>query len=149
MNLSIKFTDTFSGPIKSAWNKVARAINGAIDNINSTFHSNIGHLYVFPGYADGGLPPTGQIFVAREAGPEMVGKIGNSNAVANNNQITQGIAIAVANANREGNALLRQQNELLMGILQKETGINYKDIGKAAKKYSHEEFNRTGRMQFA
>ena len=100
-------------------------------------------------YAEGGFPQVGEMFIAREAGPEMVGKIGNQNAVANNSQITQGIAIAVANANKEGNALLRQQNELLMGILQKETGISYKEVGKAAKKYSEEEFRRTGRMQFA
>lgn len=147
--LTAKFQDYFSGPLKKAWNTVADKMNSLIDSVNKLFGSNIGHVYTFKGYAEGGFPKVGEMFVAREAGPEMVGKIGNSNAVANNNQITQGIAIAVANANREGNALLRQQNELLMGILQKETGINYKDIGKAAKKYSHEEFNRTGRMQFA
>lgn len=148
LSLSAKFTDTFSAPIKKAWNAVAKAINGAIDKINSTFKSNIGHLYTFPGYESGGLPPVGQVFVAREAGPEMVGKIGNQNAVANSQQITQGIAIAVANANREGNALLRQQNELLLGILQKETGINYKDVGKASQKYAREYANRTGKPAY-
>ena len=147
--LTAKFVDYFSGPLKRTWNAIAEKMNSLIDGVNKLFGSKIGHVYTFPGYADGGLPPTGQVFVAREAGPEMVGKIGNSNAVANNNQITQGIAIAVSNANREGNALLRQQNELLMGILQKETGISYKEVGKAARKYNAEEFRRTGRMQFA
>ena len=33
----------------------------------------------------------GQMFIARESGPELVGKIGNSNAVANNIQIETGI----------------------------------------------------------
>lgn len=33
----------------------------------------------------------GQLFIANEAGPEMVGKMGNRNAVANNNQIVDGI----------------------------------------------------------
>lgn len=51
------------------------------------------------GYASGGFPTTGQLFVARENGiPEMVGKIGNQTAVANNGQIEQGIANAVYKA---------------------------------------------------
>lgn len=49
-------------------------------------------------FAEGGFPTTGQMFVAREAGPELVGRIGNKTAVANNDQITQGIATAVYNA---------------------------------------------------
>lgn len=49
-------------------------------------------------YAAGGLPDMGELFVAREAGPELVGRIGSHNAVANNEQITQGIASAVVNA---------------------------------------------------
>lgn len=49
-------------------------------------------------YAHGGFPQTGQLFMAREAGPELVGQMGNRNAVANNQQITEGIADAVYNA---------------------------------------------------
>lgn len=49
-------------------------------------------------YARGGFPQTGQLFMAREAGPELVGQMGNRNAVANNRQITEGIADAVYNA---------------------------------------------------
>lgn len=149
ITLSAKFTDTFSAPIKKAWNAVANAINDAIDKINSTFKTNIGHLATFKGYATGGFPQVGEFFVAREAGPEMVGKIGNSNAVANNQQIAQGIALAVASANKEGNALLRQQNELLMGILQKETGISYKDVGKATRQYNKEYKQVNGISAFA
>lgn len=46
-------------------------------------------------YAKGGFPNVGEMFIAREKGPEMVGKIGRRNAVANNNQITNGIKQAV------------------------------------------------------
>lgn len=46
-------------------------------------------------YAKGGFPNTGQMFVANEAGPEMVGKMGRRNVVANNMQITNGIRDAV------------------------------------------------------
>ena len=49
-------------------------------------------------FATGGFPNTGQMFIANEAGPELVGKIGKRNAVANNMQITEGIADAVAPA---------------------------------------------------
>lgn len=49
-------------------------------------------------YAYGGLPSTGQLFMAREAGPELVGKIGNSTAVMNNNQIVSSVALGVAQA---------------------------------------------------
>jgi Skp family chaperone for outer membrane proteins/uncharacterized protein (DUF1499 family) len=49
--------------------------------------------------ASGGFVNTGQMFVARENGiPEMVGRIGNRTAVANNDQITEGIASAVESA---------------------------------------------------
>lgn len=43
------------------------------------------------GYASGGFPTTGQMFIAREAGPELVGNIGGKTAVANNAQIEAGI----------------------------------------------------------
>lgn len=46
-------------------------------------------------YAKGGFPDIGEMFVAREAGPEMVGKIGNKTTVANNQQIVEGISEGV------------------------------------------------------
>lgn len=49
-------------------------------------------------YAAGGFPDTGQLFLARESGPEMVGRIGTRTAVANNDQISSAIAAAVAPA---------------------------------------------------
>lgn len=49
--------------------------------------------------ATGGIVNTGEMFIAREAGPEMVGRIGNSTAVANNDQIVAGIASGVESAN--------------------------------------------------
>lgn len=46
-------------------------------------------------YAQGGFPGMGELFVANEAGPEMVGKMGNRNTVANSNQIVDGISAGV------------------------------------------------------
>lgn len=79
--------------------------------------------YAMP-YADGGFVSTGQLFVARESGPELVGSIGSHTAVANNEQIVAGIQNGVAQANAEQNVLLRQQNSLLAQLLQKELTIS-------------------------
>lgn len=74
-----------------------------------------------PRLATGGFPETGQMFIAREAGPEMVGTIGNKSAVVNNEQIIAGISEGVSDANSEQNALLREQNSLLRKLLEKES----------------------------
>lgn len=50
------------------------------------------------GFADGGFPKQGELFIAREAGAEMVGSINNKTAVANNDQIVDGISAGVAKA---------------------------------------------------
>ena len=49
-------------------------------------------------YATGGYPSMGQMFIAREAGPELVGTIGGRTAVANNDQIVQSVAAGVYDA---------------------------------------------------
>ena len=71
------------------------------------------------GYASGGFPDEGQLFIAREAGAEMVGSMNGRTAVANNDQIVEGIAGGVAAGQAEQNALLRQQNSILMQLLNK------------------------------
>lgn len=50
------------------------------------------------GFASGGYPQTGELFLAQEQGPEMVGRIGNRTAVANNDQIVEAVSMGVANA---------------------------------------------------
>ena len=65
----------------------------------------------------------GELFVAREAGPEFVGSIGSRSAVANNDQIVEGIASGVAAAMVTQNELLSEQNQLLLEILNKDTSI--------------------------
>lgn len=57
-----------------------------------------GDLRYYEEYATGGLPSMGQLFIARERGPEMVGTIGGQNAVANNNDIVSGIQAGVYQA---------------------------------------------------
>lgn len=56
-----------------------------------------GSIYL-QGFASGGFPSEGQLFIANEAGPEMVGTIGGRNAVAPNNDIVEGIRQGVFEA---------------------------------------------------
>lgn len=49
-------------------------------------------------YAGGGLPGMGQLFVAREAGPELVGTLGGHTAVMNNDQIVSSVSAGVYQA---------------------------------------------------
>lgn len=48
--------------------------------------------------ANGGMFDEGQLFIAREQGPELVGSVGGHTAVANNDQIVEAVSNGVANA---------------------------------------------------
>lgn len=73
--------DALSGTLS-----ISNSVQGILSRLNFTFR------------ASGGFPEVGELFVARESGPEMVGSIGGRTAVANNDQITSAIASAVAPA---------------------------------------------------
>ena len=75
--------------------------------------------------ADGGTVNRGDLFIANEAGAELIGSINGKTSVANQEQIIEGISRGVESANAEQNALLRQQNELLRGILAKENTFKF------------------------
>ena len=90
--------------------------------------------------AGGGFPDTGQMFIAREAGPELVGRIGRRTAVANNDQIVQGIASAVRSAmsgvnnpNGGGTTRITVQNVL-----------NGRAIGESVIEYHNGKVKQTG-----
>ena len=111
--------------IENRINGFIKMLNLAIDLINKIPGVSIEkvELLEIPRLADGGFPNEGQLFIAREAGAEMVGSIGRRTAVANNDQIVNGIANGVAEANYEQNALMREQNDLLRALLAKESGV--------------------------
>ena len=68
---------------------------------------------------------SGDIFVANENGKsEMIGRFGNQTAVANQEQMVEAMARGVQYANEEQNMLLRRQNEILLGILNKSMDVN-------------------------
>lgn len=95
-------------------------------------------------YAKGGFPEMGQLFIANEAGPEMVGKMGNQNAVANNNQIVDGIKNgvfeAVLDAFNASGILERDDSEkevTLEFTLKADSETLYKVVRKGKKKYDY------------
>lgn len=63
-------------------------------------NGNLGGVSAIPTwpFASGGFPEPGELFIAREAGPELVGTINGRTAVANNDQIVQAVSEGVANA---------------------------------------------------
>lgn len=61
-------------------------------------HIQLATIPKIPLLAEGGLPAVGQMFIAREAGPELVGRMGNRSAVVNNDQIVEGVAEGVYRA---------------------------------------------------
>ena len=73
--------------------------------------------------------PSGDLFIANEAGAELVGTINGKTSVANQSQIIEGISNGVERAQAEQNRLLREQNDLLRGILDKDTSVR---IGASA-----------------
>lgn len=131
---------TVSGSGSSSSNDSSGGFFGKLLNGIGSLFGGSGVSVSVPGYATGGFPTTGQVFVAREAGAEMVGSIGNRTAVANNDQIVAGIANGVAEANGEQNALLREQNSLLRALLEKPSGtyLDGKEITNSVEKYQRE-----------
>ena len=73
--------------------------------------------------AGGGLVDTGEVFIARESGPELVGRFGNQTGVANNEQIIQGIASGVASA-------LAPVEDILLQIYQNGLQIDGEKVSK-------------------
>lgn len=110
--------ETAWNAIKSAINAVLTPIQNVIDKLNEFFglpssktvdvQINQHTTYTYTrqdgtsfeygtgssgprGFASGGIVPSGQMFIARESGPELVGTMGGHTAVANNQQIVTGI----------------------------------------------------------
>lgn len=118
----------FSSNVVSPIQNLISSIGGAVSNAISNWSSKLGNIFggskkttnsnpydnrpdwikaqglTFGVFASGGFPDVGQLFVAREQGPELIGRIGNQSAVANNNQIIDGIRQGVYEAMMASNS---------------------------------------------
>ncbi len=72
-----------------------------------------------PGFAAGGFPESGSLFIANESGAELVGSINGRTAVANNGEIT-GIRDAVIQTGNVETQLLTQIIGLAQQLLDKD-----------------------------
>lgn len=101
------------------------------------------------GFANGGFPDQGSLFVAGETygTSEWVGNINGRTGVTSGAEIT-GIADAIYSTSAQEMDLLRQQNQYLIGILNKEFGITQSQIGKATRSYAKEYYDRTGKQAY-
>ena len=84
-------------------------------------------------FASGGFPDVGQMFIAREAGPELVGTMNGRTAVANNYQIENGIYRAVRQAMLEGKAY--EKGGDLYITIQNEDGSKIEKVIKNYNEY--------------
>lgn len=96
-------------------------------------------------YAIGGFPDHGEMFIAREQGPELVGRIGNRTAVANNDQIVEGVAAGVTSAN-DGviNAIYAMAQQIISAI-EENSGDVYLDGDKVGERVTEYQ-NRKNRI---
>lgn len=88
------FADWVGDMLENVWG----ALTGTADDAESGNTSRRSRKVSIPKDANGGLHSVGQMFIAREAGPEMVGTFGNKSAVVNNDQIVAAISQGVYNA---------------------------------------------------
>lgn len=139
MIAAINYTVKRYGSLYKGW--AARGFKGYAEGIGKITLSD-----VIPGYATGGFPTSGQLFMARENGiPEMVGKIGNRTAVANNEQITDAVAKSLSVKLGDTTKQLEDIMNALAKSIQKsfedaenKSGVDQKAINEAAGKVSKE-----------
>lgn len=133
-----KFIDWLNEKMKFQWDSVEIAGQTIVEG---------GSFQLFkipniPAYASGGYPTTGEMFLARESGPELVGRIGNRTAVANNDQITTAMKNAVIEAmlevapafagKGETNFYLEPDAEGIFKLVQKKSEEHFRNTGKSA-----------------
>lgn len=139
--------------VRQMANSIIGLVNGVIDVINDMFHIQFNGLSVMgitlipafdirlvdiphiPFFEDGGFPNEGQLFIAREAGAEMVGAMGRRTAVANNDQIVEGISAGVSVAN---DGVIAAIYALLNVVEEKDFSVNIGDnqIGESYDRYN-------------
>ena len=145
------------GRVEAMLNRIISAINGLISGFNrvaswaaNVIGTNWGGLSFIPTaslprLADGGFVDQGQLFIAREAGAELVGSIGNRTAVANNDQIVEGITSGVKEGNSELISAMFAVASQIIQAVQENGGDIYLDSDKVGQRVTEYQ-NRKNRM---
>ena len=124
-------------------NGFIKMLNGAITLINKIPGVNITKVeeLSIPRLASGGVVDEGQMFIAREAGPELVGNIGRKTAVANNDQIIAGIESGVYRAMVAANSSNHSGSTQTIRIINE---IDGDVVGEKVIKYHNNRVMQTG-----
>lgn len=138
------FAEKFINGVIDGFGTLVKA-KGVLEDKNYDF--NFAHIQI-PRFANGGFPQVGTLFLAGEMGSEMVGNINGKTGVVSNGEIT-GIASAIRSTSDVEIELLRQQNVLLQGILEKEFGISNDTLFKSVRSSAREFTNSTGKPAFS
>lgn len=104
-------------PIKKAWENIKNWWETSVQRTLDMWKQSVSSVFMIGGggsgregkfgrsgnatvgkFASGGFVTSGQLFYARESGPELVGSIGGRSAVANNDQIVEAVSNGVYNA---------------------------------------------------
>lgn len=152
--------------VKKMANSVLALVNKVIDAVNELFHIQFDGLTIMgitlipafdihlvnlpniPYFEDGGFPNEGQLFIAREAGAEMVGAIGRKTAVANNDQIVEGISTGVSIAN---DGVIAAIYALINAVEDKDMSVSIGDdvIGHSYDRYNQSRGRRVNSGAFS
>lgn len=130
-NLKTKFSN-WSAKLKvphMTWDSDGWKATGTLKKVLSTLHlpTTLPKLKV-DWYKDGGFPSSADLFFANENGvPEMVGRIGNQTAVANQDQITTSITNALLQALNQYDFGNNQPNRIVVNIGGKKIYDGYGD----------------------
>lgn len=140
-------TAVFKGFVNGGLGLFENFINGVIgivNNVISFINGLVGILGIhidlipevsIPRLATGGFVDEGQLFIANEAGAEMVGAMGRRTVVANNEQIVEGISAGVTVAN---DGVIAAIYALMNIIEDKDLSVSIGDdvIGRSYDRYS-------------
>lgn len=89
-------------------------------DLGGAYQFTVSYVEKLAGFANGGMPENGQLFLARESGAELVGRYGNRTAVMNNQQIVQAVSDGVY---RAVSSAMAQQNAANNGTMKTEYKI--------------------------
>lgn len=155
-NTAITQWNTTLTAMERGMNNAIRSLNNVIRQINKVSKFTGISLSYFSEIsvdriqymAEGGFVDEGQLFIAREAGAEMVGAMGRRTAVANNDQIVEGISAGVSVAN---DGVIAAIYALMNIIEDKDLSVSIGDdvIGRSYDRYNRSRGVRVNSGAFA
>ena len=152
-SIGVKIGSAVGNAFKSTVNSVIRFAQGIINSFIGGLNKVVKIINKIPGVsislipkaslpklADGGILEAGQMFIARERGPELVGSFGSRSGVMNNGQIVEAVSRGVFEAVKSamsggdgGNFTFHINNHL-----------DGKEIGKQVIRYHNGIVKQTG-----